>query len=129
GDAVSAGVRSHVFARWVARAGRAPRETVVAMVELRTAQPASRSTGAAGGFALGARHRPAAAPRYARAPGVRSVAAVPRRDDASGRGGCRPGGASDVRSRAGRKAAVREALITAWRNRAPKRLAEQVDRS
>jgi hypothetical protein len=31
----------------------------------------------------------------------------------------------NVRLRAARKGAVREALITAWRNRAPKRLAEQ----
>jgi len=45
------------------------------------------------------------------------------------KGGWGRGGATNVRLRAARKGAVREALITAWRNRAPKRLAEQVDRS
>jgi len=41
-------------------------------------------------------------------------------------GGWGRGGATNVRLRAAKKGAVREALITAWRNRAPKRLAEQV---
>jgi len=35
-------------------------------------------------------------------------------------------GATSVRLRAARKGAVREALSFAWRNRAPKRLADQV---
>jgi hypothetical protein len=35
-------------------------------------------------------------------------------------------GATSVRLRAARKGAVREALLFAWRNRAPKRLADQV---
>ena len=34
-------------------------------------------------------------------------------------------GSTTVRLRPARKGAVREALITAWRNRAPKRLAAQ----
>lgn len=37
------------------------------------------------------------------------------------------GGATYVRLRAAGKGAVREALLTAWRNRAPKRLAERVE--
>ncbi len=41
-------------------------------------------------------------------------------------GGWGRGGATNVRLRAARKGAVREALITAWRNRAPKRLAGQL---
>ncbi len=45
------------------------------------------------------------------------------------KGGWGRGGATNVRLRAAKKGAVREALITAWRNRAPKRLAEQVDAS
>jgi hypothetical protein len=43
------------------------------------------------------------------------------------KGGWGRGGATNVRLRTARKSAVREALITAWRNRAPKRLAGQVD--
>ncbi len=35
-------------------------------------------------------------------------------------------GATHVRLKAAKKGAVREALIVAWRNRAPKRLADQV---
>jgi hypothetical protein len=35
-------------------------------------------------------------------------------------------GATNVRLRAARKGAVREALMIAWRNRAPKRLADQL---
>src|SRR5256886_1794150 len=42
------------------------------------------------------------------------------------KGGWGRGGATNVRLRAARKGAVREALITAWRNRAPKRLAESI---
>ena len=42
------------------------------------------------------------------------------------KGGWGGGGATNVRLRAARKGAVREALITAWRNRAPKRLAESI---
>lgn len=38
------------------------------------------------------------------------------------KGGWGRGGATNVQLRAARKPAVREALITAWRNRAPKRL-------
>ena len=38
-----------------------------------------------------------------------------------GRAGC-----TNVRLRAARKSAVRDALVTAWRNRAPKRLAAQL---
>jgi len=45
------------------------------------------------------------------------------------KGGWGPGGATNVRLRAAKKRAVREALITAWRNRAPKRLAQQMDHS
>ena len=41
-------------------------------------------------------------------------------------GGWGRGGATNVRWRAAKKGAVREVLITAWRNRAPKRLAESV---
>jgi len=44
-------------------------------------------------------------------------------------GGWGRGGATNVRLRAAKKGAVREALITAWRNRAPKRLAQQMDHS
>jgi len=44
-------------------------------------------------------------------------------------GGWGRGGATNVRLRAARKGAVREAVITAWRNRAPKRLAQQMDHS
>ena len=40
-------------------------------------------------------------------------------------GGWGRGGATNVRLRAAKQGAVREALVTAWRNRAPKRLAEQ----
>ena len=39
------------------------------------------------------------------------------------KGGWGRAGATNVRLSAARKGAVREALITAWRNRAPKRLA------
>ena len=42
------------------------------------------------------------------------------------KGGWGRGGATNVRLRAATKGAVREALITAWRNRAPKRLAESI---
>ena len=42
------------------------------------------------------------------------------------KGGWGRGGATNVRLRAAKKGAVREALITAWRNRAPKRLAESI---
>src|SRR5206468_11086572 len=42
------------------------------------------------------------------------------------KGGWGRGGATNVRLRAARKEPVREALITAWRNRAPKRLAERI---
>ncbi len=45
------------------------------------------------------------------------------------KGGWGRGGATQVRLRAAKQGAVREALITAWRNRAPKRLAERVDPS
>jgi len=45
------------------------------------------------------------------------------------KGGWGRGGATNVRLRAAKKGAVREALITAWRNRAPKRLAQQLDHS
>ena len=45
------------------------------------------------------------------------------------KGGWGRGGATNVRLRAAKQGAVREALITAWRNRAPKRLAERVDPS
>ena len=41
------------------------------------------------------------------------------------KGGWGRGGATNVRLRAAKKGAVCEALMTAWRNRAPKRLAEQ----
>jgi len=44
-------------------------------------------------------------------------------------GGWGRGGATNVKFRTASKCAVREALITAWRNRAPKRLAEQMDPS
>src|SRR3989454_6777840 len=53
------------------------------MVQLLTAQPTSRSTGEAGGFTLVSRHRPESPPRFALAPGVRSVAAPPRRGEHS----------------------------------------------
>jgi len=42
------------------------------------------------------------------------------------KGGWGRGGATNVRLRAAKKAAVREALTIAWRNCAPKRLAAQV---
>ena len=42
------------------------------------------------------------------------------------KGGWGRGGATNVRLRAAKKGAVREALITAWRNRAPKRVAESI---
>jgi len=42
------------------------------------------------------------------------------------KGGWGRGGATNVRLRAAKRGAVREALITAWRNRAPKRLAETI---
>jgi len=42
------------------------------------------------------------------------------------KGGWGRGGATNVRLRAAKKGAVREALITAWRNQAPKRLAESI---
>jgi len=42
------------------------------------------------------------------------------------KGGWGRGGATNVRLRTATKGAVREALITAWRNRAPKRLAESI---
>ena len=42
------------------------------------------------------------------------------------KGGWGRGGATNVRLRAAKKGAVREALITAWRNRSPKRLAESI---
>src|SRR5438128_60561 len=42
------------------------------------------------------------------------------------KGGWGRGGATQVRLRAAKQGAVREALITAWRNRAPKRLAESI---
>ena len=45
------------------------------------------------------------------------------------KGGWGRRGATNVRLRAAKQGAVREALITAWRNRAPKRLAERVDAS
>ena len=45
------------------------------------------------------------------------------------KGGWGRGGATNVRLRAAKKGVVREALITAWRNRAPKRLAQQMDHS
>jgi|SRR5437899_2401177 len=45
------------------------------------------------------------------------------------KGGWGRRGATNVRLRAAKQGAVREALITAWRNRAPKRLAERVDPS
>jgi hypothetical protein len=43
------------------------------------------------------------------------------------KGGWGKAGNTNVRLRAARKGAVREALITAWRNRAPKRLARTLD--
>jgi hypothetical protein len=42
------------------------------------------------------------------------------------KGGWGRGGATNVKLRTASKGAVREALIIAWRNRAPKRLAERV---
>jgi len=45
------------------------------------------------------------------------------------KGGWGRGGATNVRLRAAKQGAVREALITAWRNRAPKRLAETLSAS
>ena len=45
------------------------------------------------------------------------------------KGGWGKAGNTNVRLAAARKAAVREALITAWRNRAPKRLAAASDLS
>ena len=45
------------------------------------------------------------------------------------KGGWGRGGATNVKLRTASKGAVREALITAWRNRAPKRLAETVSAS
>lgn len=45
------------------------------------------------------------------------------------KGGWGKSGNTTVRLAAARKAAVREALITAWRNRAPKRLAAEADLS
>ena len=43
------------------------------------------------------------------------------------KGGWGKAGNTTVQLAAARKAAVREALITAWRNRAPKRLAAEAD--
>ena len=45
------------------------------------------------------------------------------------KGGWGRGGATNVRLRTARKGALREALITAWRNRAPEGLAETVSAS
>lgn len=45
------------------------------------------------------------------------------------KGGWGRGGATNLRLRAAKKRVVREALITAWRNRAPERLAQQMDHS
>jgi hypothetical protein len=45
------------------------------------------------------------------------------------KGGWGRGGATNVQLRSARKPAVRAALITAWRNRAPKRLANTVELS
>jgi hypothetical protein len=44
-------------------------------------------------------------------------------------GGWGRSGSTSVRLPAARKAAVREALIVAWRNRAPRRLADRLDLS
>jgi hypothetical protein len=43
------------------------------------------------------------------------------------KGGWGKAGSTNVRLRAAKRAAVREALITAWRNRAPKRLARTLE--
>jgi len=43
------------------------------------------------------------------------------------KGGWGKAGATNVKLRSARKRAVREALITAWRNRAPKRLAHELE--
>jgi len=43
------------------------------------------------------------------------------------KGGWGRKGATNVQLRSARKSAVREALLTAWRNRAPKRLANTVE--
>jgi hypothetical protein len=45
------------------------------------------------------------------------------------KGGWGRAGNTNVRLPSARKAAVREALITAWRNRAPKRLAREAELS
>ena len=45
------------------------------------------------------------------------------------KGGWGRGGATNVQLRAAKQRAVREALITAWRNRAPKQLAEEAELS